>query len=80
MRGWAYPGSHLCGCRRPASRHTVRGVSERGLDPEFGEYKVWDCRCSFSGSSRFFQPFNAHIKTTEQRTGILRYSDWYTGR
>jgi len=26
------------------------------------------------------QPFDAHIKTTEQRTIILQYGDYYTGR
>jgi len=34
--------AHLCGCCRPASGHTVRGVSmsERGpANPELGEYK-----------------------------------------
>ena len=30
MHGCAYSRSHLCGCCRPASGHTVRGVSERG--------------------------------------------------
>jgi len=30
VHGWAYSQSHLCGCCRPASGHTVRGVSERG--------------------------------------------------
>jgi len=29
MHGWAYSHSHLCSCCRPASGHTVRGVSER---------------------------------------------------
>ena len=26
------------------------------------------------------QPFNAHIKTADQRTIILQHGDWYTGR
>jgi len=26
------------------------------------------------------QPFNVDIKTAEQRTIILHYGDWYTGR
>ena len=26
------------------------------------------------------QPFNTHIKTTEQRTTLQQYCDWYTGR
>jgi len=29
VHGWAYSQYHLCGCCRPASGHTVRGVSER---------------------------------------------------
>jgi len=30
VHGWAYSNSGLCDCCRPASGHTVRGVSERG--------------------------------------------------
>ena len=30
MHSWAYSHSRPCGCCRPASGHTVRGVSERG--------------------------------------------------
>jgi len=30
LHGWAYSRSRLCGYCRPASGHTVRGVTERG--------------------------------------------------
>ena len=30
LHGWAYSHSRLCGCCRPASGYTARGVSERG--------------------------------------------------
>jgi len=33
--------------------------------------------CDSSSSSH--QPFNGHINTTEQRTIVEQYSDWYTG-
>ena len=46
VHGWAYSHCHLlCDCCRPASGHTVRGVSEggpainQGSNPEIGEYK-----------------------------------------
>ena len=48
VHGWAYSHSHLCGCCRPASGHTVRGVRQSGpainqerpsSNPELGEYE-----------------------------------------
>jgi len=40
LHGWAYSHSHLCGCCRPASGHTVRGVSERGPVINQGPHQI----------------------------------------
>jgi len=40
LHGWAYSHSHLCGCCRSASGHTVRGVSERGPVINQGSHQI----------------------------------------
>jgi len=37
---WAYSHSHLRGCCRPASGHTVRGVSEMGPVINQGPHQI----------------------------------------
>jgi len=40
MDGWAYSHSRLCGCCRPVSGHTVRGVSERASAISQGPHQI----------------------------------------
>ena len=40
VHGCSYSHSHPCGCCRPASGHTVRGVSERGPVINQGPHQV----------------------------------------
>ena len=44
MHGGASSGSRLCGCCRPASGHTVRGVSERGPAINEGPHEIHNGR------------------------------------
>ena len=39
----------------------------------------FSCLCTCE-CQQLFYPFNTHIETTEQRTIIQQYGDWYTGR
>ena len=40
VHGWAYSRSRLCGCCRPASGNTVRGMSERGPAINSGRHQI----------------------------------------
>jgi len=40
LHGWPFSRCHLCGCCRPASGHTVRGVSERRLAINRGSHQI----------------------------------------
>ena len=40
VHGWAYSDSRLCGCCRPDSGHTVRGVSDSGPVIDQGRHQI----------------------------------------
>jgi len=87
VHGWDHSRCHLCGCCRPVSGHTVRGVSERGPainqgphQIKLGEYKGSAgssrvLRVSFSCFPEFYLGSNKSIEVEweawEGRLGVL---------
>ena len=53
--------------------YSEEGAAGRAAAPPSPLLAVYQMYCAHL-------PFNVQIKTAEQRTIILQYSDWYTGR